>query len=136
MKMRLTPAVTKLVVLIGGLAGVGATIDLLGSPAWSARVLRLNSGSATAITQYTFSNLSTYAGLLHPPILCFTVVGGAILDGGKERAFARESEMSWSPFSGDGIRLGWRNPEGRIIFSDINIPFTFTTEFLSYLVFF
>ena len=40
--------------------------------------------------------------------MCLSEVGGGIFEGGLERAFPWDSEISERPFPGDGIRLGGR----------------------------
>lgn len=89
--------------------GVGAAIDL-GSPALSANVLRFGSGS---LSRYILMSIKiAIVQSLHVqavPNLCFSEVGGAILETGLERTLVCDSEISERPFPGEGIRLGGRN---------------------------
>jgi hypothetical protein len=89
-----------------------AAVDLV-SPALSASVFRLGSGSLSTI-QSVFDFIVAEFHAQDTPSLCFSEAGGNIFDTGFERALLCDSEISARPFPGEGIRLGGRNPDVRI----------------------
>jgi len=111
--IKLTAAPTREVPFTTGRElGVGAAMDL-GSPALSAIVFRLGSGSPTiTIINKLQSNLMRVHHLHGGPNLCLRL-GGGIFEAGFDRALLWDSEISAS-FPGDGIRLGGRICDVRI----------------------